>query len=333
MSVKPEEDNSKRRRYANKIIESSPPINSLIDLVQVGHSIKFYRNIDCVMLWRITPYLEQLDQLAGMGELKETLFLQLVYYLQGMHKRGDGEEYLHTVLYGPPGCGKTTVAKIIGNIYKSMGILSDTGVFRTAHREDFIAGYLGQTATKTLKLLKSCVGGVLFIDEAYALAPDKDDRDSFAKEAVDTLNAFLSEHVNDFCCIIAGYEDAIENSLFSLNEGLRSRFPWVHRISPYDAKELTTILLQKVESADWQTDVGHAQLERLFSSNMSLFVHTGRDIQTYLTKCKLNHARRLLNESSVKRFVLGFVDFEAGIVMCQKKTPQKQSDVPPGIYI
>ena len=94
------------------------------------------------------------------------------------------------------------------------------GIFKIAKREDFVGEYLGQTAIKTKKLLKSCLGGVLFIDEAYALGPGQKDRDSFSKEAIDTLNAFLSENKDNFCCIIAGYENDIKmkiSFLFSIS--------------------------------------------------------------------------------------------------------------------
>ena len=95
-----------------------------------------------------------------------------------------------------------------------MGILSKNGPFRIAHRDDFIAGYLGQTAIKTTKLLNSCLGGVLFIDEVYALGSGQEDKDSFSKEAIDTITGFLSDHKNDCCVIIAGYEKEIEDCFF-----------------------------------------------------------------------------------------------------------------------
>ena len=209
------------KKIKRDVLCDAPPLKNLSQLIELSHSIKFYNNIDMLILWRISPYLEQLNSLIGMTELKETIFAQILYYLQGLHVRNAAEEYLHTMIYGPPGCGKTTVAKIIGKIYQSLGILSKHGKFRIAYRDDFIAGYLGQTANKTQKLLKSCLGGVLFIDEIYSLAPKDTDRDSFAKEALDTLTSFLSEHKNDFCCIGAGYEDDIENCFFAMNQGLK----------------------------------------------------------------------------------------------------------------
>ena len=99
---------SKVKSIKPVILDNAPPINCLHDLVEIGHSIKLYRNIDTIMLWRISPYLEQLDNLIGMNCLKETVFCQIIYYLQGMHLRNTSSEYLHTMIYGSPGCGKTT---------------------------------------------------------------------------------------------------------------------------------------------------------------------------------------------------------------------------------
>ena len=132
--------------------------------------------------------------MVGLEELKEMIYYQIIYYIQGMHLKNKEEEYLHSVILGPNfRTGKTTVAKIISKIYQGMGILSPDSPFKIGRRDDFIAGYLGQTAIKTQKL-ESCLGGVLFIDEVYSLGPGKDDKDSFSKEAVDVLCNFLSEH-------------------------------------------------------------------------------------------------------------------------------------------
>ena len=161
--------NIETRRDTRLRIQAAFLINSLSDLIKIGQNIQMYKNIDTIMLWRITPYLEELNNLVGMDSLKESIFSQVIYYLQGMHIRNNSEEYLHTVLFGNPGMGKTTVAIILSKLYQAMGILSKNGPFKVAHRDDFIAGYLGQTAIKTTKLLKSCLGGVLFIDEVYAL--------------------------------------------------------------------------------------------------------------------------------------------------------------------
>ena len=309
------------------ILDNAPPINCLNDLVEIGNSIKLYKNIDTVMLWRISPYIEQLDNLVGMNSLKETMFYQILYYLQGMHLRDDSSEYLHTMIYGAPGCGKTTVAQIIGKIYQTLGILSRDGIFKIAHRDDFIAGYLGQTATKTQKLLKSCIGGILFIDEVYSLAPRESDKDSFSKEALDTLTAFLSEHKKDFCCIAAGYEEDVENCFFAMNKGLKRRFPWVHKIDKYTSEEMANIFLKMIKESNWIINVSAKNINELIKENIKYFINTGGDIETFLTKCKIAHSKRVISLDGDHKFILTIADLQNGIELVKKnKTIEAEAE-------
>jgi SpoVK/Ycf46/Vps4 family AAA+-type ATPase len=325
-----EEYPDKKRRIE---ILDAPPIDSIADLIKIGQAICFYRNLDTIMLWKIAPYLEELENLVGMETLKESLFYQILYYIQGMHLRNENEEYLHTILMGPPGTGKTTVAQIIAKIYRSMGILSPDGPFKIAHRDDFIAGYLGQSALKTQKLLKSCIGGVLFIDEVYALGPGQEDKDSFSKEAIDTLTSFLSEHTTDFCCIAAGYEKDIQKCFFAVNNGLESRFPWKHIIDPYSSDDLAEIFTRKVIHANWATCVNKPEIARLLSLHKDLFQNAGRDIINFLTKCKMCHAKRVICLQPEAKFILTLKDLENGIEMMKKHTKPAPDNSPPfGMY-
>lgn len=314
-------------------LENAPPVNSLKDLIELGKSIKFFKNLDTIMLWRITPYLEELDNMVGMQELKESLLDQVLYYIQNLHSRNRNEEYLHTLIYGPPGTGKTTVAKIIAKLYQSMGVLSPSGPFKIAHRDDFVAGYLGQTAIKTSKLLKSCIGGVLFIDEVYSLGPKDSDKDSFSDEAIDTLVSFLSEHKNDFCCIAAGYESDIEKRLMSKNEGLRRRFQWVHRITEYSPENLADIFIGMVSSIKWQLAPEKRQIAAIISNNKDVFSFAGGDMEALLTKAKMAHSKRVFSLGKDHKFVLTVNDIEEGIKSMKKhKKPEKVSDVPLSMY-
>lgn len=315
------------------ILDNAPPINCLHDLVEIGHSVKLYKNIDTVMLWRISPYIEQLDNLVGMKCLKETVFYQILYYLQNMHLRDNSSEYLHTMIYGTPGCGKTTVAQIIGKIYQTLGVLSRNGIFKIAHRDDFIAGYLGQTATKTQKLLKSCIGGILFIDEVYSLAPRENDKDSFSKEALDTLTAFLSEHKNDFCCIAAGYEEDVENCFFAMNKGLKRRFPWVHKIDNYTSEEMTSIFLKMVSESNWIINVDFEKINQLIKHNIKYFVNTGGDIETFLTKCKIAHSKRVISLDIEHKFILTISDLENGMDFVKKNKTEEDNRFLHTLYI
>jgi hypothetical protein len=198
----------------------------------------------------------------------------------------------------------TTIAHLIGELYKNLGILSLNGEFKIAKREDFIAEYLGQTSIKTKKLLESCLGGILFIDEVYALGPGKNDHDSFSKEAIDTLNVFLSEYSNNFCCIIAGYEDDIKNCFFSINAGLARRFQWVHRIEDYTIKDLSEMFFKHINEIRWTTNIKENFIIQILEKNKKLFSFTGGDINNLITKCKIAHSLRLINDDGVIKFLL-----------------------------
>lgn len=317
----------KKRRHQPVIkLENAPPAHSIHDLIEIGKTIKFFKNLDTIMLWRITPYLELLDKMIGMKTLKDSIFYQVIYYLQGMHTRNTNEEYLHTIIMGKPGAGKTSVAKIIGKIYQAMGILSPDGPFKIAYRDDFIAEYLGQTAMKTRKLLKSCIGGILFIDEVYALGPGQKDKDSFSKEALDTLTSFLSEHKNDFCCIAAGYEDDIKKCFFDVNKGLERRFPWIHKIDEYKPAELVDIMLKMIDDMKWHIGISKIDLIEILKNEKDMFKNAGGDIETFLSKCKVVHAKRVFSLDPEHKFVLTKKDIENAIDLTKKYMLNKEED-------
>jgi SpoVK/Ycf46/Vps4 family AAA+-type ATPase len=323
---------TRARKNPANVLESPPDINSLIDLINLGKNMKFYKNVDTVMLWRIIPLLEELNNMIGMESLKETVFYQVIYYLQGMHTKSGNEEYLHTVIYGSPGTGKTTVAKIVGKIYQAMGILSPDGPFRVAYRDDFVAGYLGQTAIKTKKLLNSCIGGVLFIDEVYSMAPRDNDRDSFSKEAIDTITGFLSEHKNDFCCIIAGYEDEVKKCFFGMNKGTERRFPWSHSIPDYSSKELSQIFMKMIKDINWDVAFDTEFLEQHLEKNKKYFKNAGGDIETFITKCKIYHSKRVFTLEKEHKFILTKKDFTDAMSYIIKHRQVKEDAPPPGMY-
>jgi hypothetical protein len=228
----------------------------------------------------------------------------------------------------------TTIAKIIGEMYKNMEILSG-GSFRIAKREDFVAEYLGQTAIKTKRLLDSCKGGVLFIDEVYALGPGKKDQDSFSKEAIDTITAFLSENP-DFCCIIAGYEDEIKNCFFSVNPGLERRFPWVHRVGKYSVDDLVSIFNKLIEEAGWESNVSESVFKEIIKEHRDLFKNYGGDIENFIGKCKMCHSRRIVSLENPEKFIFTIDDLKSGIEMMKKNqlvVRTERYEPPFGMYI
>jgi SpoVK/Ycf46/Vps4 family AAA+-type ATPase len=309
-----------RDRRVKRIKRACPPITCLQDLIEAGKQNVIFYNIDTIALWNILPHLIRLQNLVGMESVKKSIFRQIVYYLQGMHKQNLQGEFLHTCITGPPGTGKTTVSEILGHIYRDLGILGN-GLLTTIHRDDLVAGYVGQTALKTKKLLEKCLGGVVFLDEAYSMgAEGKDNGDVFAKEAIDTLTSFLSEHKNDFCFIIAGYEEDIKKYFFSLNKGLERRFPWKHKINIYTPQELARIAIKMIKDIFWSTSLSEDNLAMLISKNKECFKHAGGDVENFIFKSKIAHANRVFTLTNEIKFQLSEKDFLEGIAIMKENS-------------
>lgn len=304
-------------------LPDSPPIkkvnidvevNSLKDIIKLCEDYPLELgteyNINMQAIHNIKTPLIELDNMIGLNSLKISIMDQILYYIQDLHEMGDSKngDFLHTVIYGPPGTGKTEVAKIMGNIFSKMGLLK-RNVFRKATRSDLIAGYLGQTAIKTREVIKDCLGGVLFIDEAYSLGnPEK--RDSFAKECIDTLCEALSDHKDNLMVIIAGYEDELKTCFFDYNQGLDSRFTWRFKTNDYTAIELKYIFEKKVKDAKWDF------LEPIplswFEKKITYFKFFGRDMETLFAKTKISHSRRIFCKDKTKRKKITLSDLDKG---------------------
>jgi stage V sporulation protein K len=143
----------------------------------------------------------------------------------------------HLVFYGNPGTGKTTVARLVSQIYKALGILSNGHLVET-DRAGLVAGYIGQTALKVQELVQKALGGILFIDEAYTLASG--DAQDFGREAIDILLKLMEDHRDDLIVVVAGYTDKMEIFL-STNPGMRSRFNKYLRFDDYSPPDLLQI--------------------------------------------------------------------------------------------
>jgi SpoVK/Ycf46/Vps4 family AAA+-type ATPase len=252
--------------------------------------------------------------MVGMEDLKTNIVDQILYFAQDLHKGSNGD-FTHTVIYGPPGTGKTEIAKIMGKIYSKLGVLSK-GTFKKVTRTDLIAGFLGQTAIKTKEVIKECIGGVLFIDEAYALG-NTENKDIFSKECIDTLCEALSNHKHELMVIIAGYEKELNECFFRCNQGLDSRFTWRFKTDEYSADNLRNIFIKKVNENGWTIEDTSVSVN-WFKKNMVYFKFFGRDMETLLAKVKISHGRRVFCKPETEKKKITMVDMENGFKMYLK---------------
>jgi SpoVK/Ycf46/Vps4 family AAA+-type ATPase len=301
-------------------INNISDILKLIETYKIDPSIKY--NINMKALHVIKEPLIELNNMIGMKDLKTNIVDQILYFTQELHKNNnlDGD-FMHTVIYGPPGTGKTEIAKIIGKIYSKIGILNK-GTFKKVTRSDLIAGYLGQTALKTIDVVKDALGGVLFIDEAYALGnPDK--RDSFSKECIDTLCEALSDNKDNLMVIIAGYEKELKECFFNYNQGLDSRFTWRFKTDEYTGEDLYNIFLKKVNEIGWTVHEDSNITTDWFTKNKEYFRFYGRDIETVLAKTKISHSRRVFCRPIEEKKKITLKDLEKGFEIYLKNDDVK----------
>lgn len=282
--------NSYNDEKINQLISSINSIETIIKLKNDWQGIR--HNKELQKLFNIIPALEKLNNLIGMEKLKKDVFRKIIYFIKNKHD----DEYLHTVISGPPGVGKTEFAKIYADIFVRLNVLS-SDVFLEIKRDDLVGKYLGQTAPKTRELLDKALGGVIFLDEAYSLG-NEEKRDSFSKEAIDMINQYLSEHKHDLMFIIAGYEEDIEKCFFAYNKGLKRRFSTIYNIENYDYNQLKEIFKMKVSLYRYKLCVTDNELDKFFKDNKDLFINQGGDIEKLFNEIKYNQCLRIFKENN-----------------------------------
>ena len=246
--------------------------------------------------------LAELNSLIGMESVKHEIN-NLVNLLKICKIRQEKGLQLppttnHMVFLGNPGTGKTTVARILSKIYKGLGILSK-GHLVEVDRSGLVAGYMGQTAEKVMEVVEEAKGGILFIDEAYALSSNKQDGD-FGQEAIDILNKAMEDYRDDLIVIAAGYHDEMQDFL-DANPGLRSRFNRTIRFPDYTAEELVVIMTNRATKLDYHfSEEALDFVKRKFEKTLQFPPNNfgnARSVRNYLDRVINNQANRLVVET------------------------------------
>jgi len=272
----------------------------------------------------LLPELNELNDMIGLHKFKKQIVDQIIFFIQSS---GDSI-MLHTVLEGPPGTGKTTVSNILSRIYSKIGIFKKPK-FNVVRRSDLISEYLGGTTIKTMETLERCKKGVMLIDEAYSIGSKSTSEDSYAKECIDTLNQYLTENVDKIICIIAGYKSELDSCFFSMNPGLRRRFPWTFTIENYTSYELSQIYFKLVQEKEWETSCEISEINNLISKHVSLFTGNGGDISNIIEKALIINMRNNFGRENLYNISISEFKEALDTFVSTKKTV----DVPPyGMY-
>lgn len=244
-------------------------------------------------------YLSELNTLTGLHAVKQEVntLVNLIKIRKLREEMGlkPPTISLHLAFIGNPGTGKTTVARLMSGIYKSLGLL-EKGHLVEVDRSGLVSGYVGHTALKVQEVVQKAMGGVLFIDEAYALTVGKGEND-FGQEAVDTLIKAMEDHRDEMVVIVAGYPEKMERFLDS-NPGLRSRFNKYLYFEDYQAEELVEILEGMCSKAQYRlSEEARACAEKFFAErveNKAENFANARDVRNYFEKAVGNQAGRIV---------------------------------------
>ena len=247
--------------------------------------------------------LNELNSLIGLDDVKQDVqsLINLVQIRRIREKRNLKQQpmSLHLVFMGNPGTGKTTVARLLARIYNKIGVLSQ-GQLVEVDRSGLVGGYVGQTALKVQDVVKSAIGGILFIDEAYSLTSNKDGND-YGQEAIDTLLKAMEDHRDNLIVIVAGYTNLMEDFLES-NPGLKSRFNKYLYFKDYTPEELYAIFEKmckgyKFNITDEAQEYVKDYFEKRYIYRNENFAN-GRDVRNFFEKALIRQADRLSNKGN-----------------------------------
>ncbi len=251
---------------------------------------------------RLEDLLRQLDALTGLSPVKAEVRQLIDMVRVEQMRRAAGLPVTpvsrHLVFTGNPGTGKTTVARLLGQLYAAIGVLRTGQLIETA-RSDLVAGYVGQTAIKTTGMVNKALGGILFIDEAYSLTRAEASGNDFGQEAVDTLVKLMEDHRDDLVVIVAGYGDEMARFISS-NPGLPSRFPRTIHFPDYSTGELVTIFKGMCEHDRYQPSANAVDALRQYLTGLprTREFGNGRLVRNLFEAALARQASRIVSSGS-----------------------------------
>lgn len=245
---------------------------------------------------------QELDEIVGLDKVKDYIRSLKSHMLMQQRRKAQGMKTMdiskHMIFMGNPGTGKTTIARLISSYMRAIGVLKQ-GQLIEVTRSDLVGKYVGHTAPMTMQVIKSALGGVLFIDEAYSLYRGKDD--SYGLECIDTLVKAMEDYRDELIVILAGYDREM-NDFLEANSGLRSRFPNIIHFDDYSADELLRIAISIAHKQDYRIDeLAYPSLLAYFSkvqANKDVPSGNGRLARNLVEKAILQQAKRLAYDNS-----------------------------------
>jgi ATP-dependent Clp protease ATP-binding subunit ClpA len=323
LSSKAEKDNKE---------ENENDDDSLVEYNEEKELYKYdgkYYSINPKKLHDLVKPLTKLKNMIGISKIKDSIINFITHYLQ----KKENKKMLHTVIEGPPGVGKTKLGKILAEVYAALGVIPSAR-FKLVTRSDLIGQFAGETDKKTQAVLDDADGGVLFIDEAYAIGSEG--KDTYSRECINCINQNLSEKKKKLIIIMAGYKDALEKYVFSKNEGLKRRFPFRYVIDGYSPSELKDIFRHRIRQSRLKLHykVTDTDLVKLFGQDGdNKLKNFGGDIENIVTHCEMINDRDNFGSHPKLRKILTLKTIKRGFEEYKSHLNESRDDAWKSLYL